>query len=162
MSGPVPGDASFRDGAETPLHLKAMDPDDLPVISALVQDAVLPVTEIRWDRAARRLVLLVNRFRWEDRAAAEARGRGYERVRSLLVIGDVMGVATQGVDRTDRDLVLSILSMAWEPAQDGTGRVVLLLAGDGAIAASTECLDVTLKDVTRPYLAPSGKVPGHP
>lgn len=154
-------DASFRDGAETPLHLKALDADDLPVISTLIQDAVLPVTEIRWDRTARRLALLVNRFRWEDRVAAEARGRGYERVQSLLVVEDVMGVATQGVDRTDRDLVLSILSVTWEAGDDGTGRVVLTLAGDGAIAAQAECLDVTLRDVTRPYLAPSGKAPDH-
>jgi type IV secretory pathway protease TraF len=154
-------DASFRDGAETPLHLKALDADDLPVISTLIQDAVLPVTEIRWDRTARRLALLVNRFRWEDRVAAEARGRGYERVQSLLVVEDVMGVATQAVDRTDRDLVLSILSVTWEAGDDGTGRVVLTLAGDGAIAAQAECLDVTLRDVTRPYLAPSGKAPDH-
>jgi hypothetical protein len=42
---------------------------------------------------------------------------------------------------------------------NGTGRVVLTLAGDGAIAAQAECLDVTLRDVTRPYLAPSGKAP---
>ena len=154
-------DASFRDGAEAPLHLKALEGDDLPVISALVQDAVLPVTEIRFDRAQRRLALLLNRFRWEDRAAAEARGRGYERVRSLLVIEDALRVVTQGVDRTDRDLVLSVLSLAWEPGEDGTGRVVLTLAGDGAIAVKAECLDVTLRDVSRPYLAPSGKVPDH-
>ena len=154
-------DASFRDGAEAPLHLKALEADDLPVISALVQDAVLPVTEIRFDRARRRLALLVNRFRWEDRAAAEARGRGYERVRSLLVIEDALRVVTQGVDRNDRDLVLSILALAWDPGADGTGRVVLTLAGDGAIAVEAECLDVTLRDVSRPYLAPSGKAPDH-
>jgi hypothetical protein len=40
--------------------------------------------------------------------------------------------------------------------------VILTLAGDGAIRLSVEALDVTLKDVTRPYVAPSGKLPGHP
>jgi hypothetical protein len=40
--------------------------------------------------------------------------------------------------------------------------VTLVLAGDGAIRASVECLDVTLKDVTRPYLAPSRHMPKHP
>jgi hypothetical protein len=39
--------------------------------------------------------------------------------------------------------------------------VILTLAGDGAIALEAEALEVTLKDVTRPYLAPSGKVPNH-
>jgi hypothetical protein len=39
---------------------------------------------------------------------------------------------------------------------------VLTLAGDGAIALEVECLDVTLRDVTRPYAAISGKLPMHP
>jgi len=155
-------DARFEDGAETALSLLAQSPEDLPVISALLQDAVLPASEIRWDRTARKLALLVNRFRWEDREAAEREGRPYERVRSLLVIGDVLRVASQGVPRGDADTVLSVLSLDWQPAEDGTGRLVLVLAGDGAIAADVECLDLTLRDVTRPYIAPSRKLPGHP
>lgn len=154
-------DARFEDGNEQPLNLLAQDADDLPVISALVQDAVLPVTEMTWDRKARRFALLLNRFRWEDRTAAEAAKRPVERVRSLLVIEDVLAVKTQGIDRRDRDTVLSLLAVAWEPGPDGTGRLVLTLAGDGAVAVEVEALDVALRDVTRPYRAPSGKVPSH-
>jgi hypothetical protein len=152
-------DARFEDAHDAPLHLKALEPDDLPVISALVQDAVFLITELRWEPQKRRFALLLNRFRWED----PARGRrAPERVRALLVVEDVTRVATQGVDRRAKDLVLSLLALAWEAGEDGTGRLVLTLAGDGALALSAECLDVTLKDVTRPYLAPSGKEPGHP
>ena len=155
-------DARFEDGAEAALALRAETPDDLTVLSALVQDAVLPITEIRWDRRARRLSLLINRFRWEDRAAAERGRRGYERVQSLLSVSDVTGVASQGIDRTDRETVLSILSLAGEPLSGGVGRIVVTLAGDGALAATVECLGVDLRDVTRPYLAPSRRAPGHP
>ena len=154
-------DASFADGVEQALVLKAEAPEDVPVLSALVQDAVLPITEMRWDRKARTLALLINRFRWEDRADAEVAKRPYERVRALLAIGDVRSVASQGIDRSDADMVVSILSLDWEPGEDGAGDLVLTLAGDGAIRASAECLNLTLKDVTRPYVAPSGKVPGH-
>jgi hypothetical protein len=154
-------DASLADGAEQALVLKAEAPEDVPVLSALVQDAVLPITEMRWDRKARTLALLINRFRWEDRADAEVAKRPYERVRALLAIGDVRSVASQGIDRSDADMVVSILSLDWEPGEDGAGDLVLTLAGDGAIRASAECLNLTLKDVTRPYVAPSGKVPGH-
>ena len=133
----------------------------LKVISALVQDAVLPATDMTWQRAQRRFVLLVNRFRWEDRAAAEAAGRPYERVRSLLVIGDVQAVRAQGLDRRDADTVLSLLSLDWQAGEDGTGRVLLTLAGDGAVAVDVEALEVSLQDVTRPYVAPSRKVPDH-
>ena len=155
-------DATFEEGAEKPLSLRAETGEDLAVLSALVQDAVLPITELGYDRRRRELALLINRFRWEDRAAAEARGRAFERVQAVLVVGDAMSVASQGIDRTDRDTVLSILSLDWEPGEDGTGRLLVTLAGDGAIAVTAECLNVVLKDVTRPYAAPSRKAPSHP
>ena len=155
-------DARFEDGGERPLKLLALDAEDLQVISALAQDAVFPITEMKWQAPRRRFALLVNRFRWEDRDTAVARRRPVERVQSVLAISDVEKVQTQGVDRTQNDLVLSLLSISFEPGEDGTGRVVLTLAGDGAIALEVEALDVTLQDVTRPYAATSHHAPEHP
>ena len=155
-------DATFEEGAERPLSLGAETAEDLAVISALVQDAVLPITEIRYDRRRRELALLVNRFRWEDRAAAEARGRAFERVRAVLLLRGVLAVQSQGIDRGAPDTVLSLLALEWEPGEDGTGRITLVLAGEGAVALDVECVDVTLRDVTRPYVAPSRKAPRHP
>jgi hypothetical protein len=154
-------DARFQDGGEGPLHLVAQDAEDLKVISTLVQDAVLPVTELRHDPRRRRFALMLNRFRWEDRSQAEAVGRPYERVRSVLVVEDVLKVQSFGFDRSDKDLVLSLLSVDFADGEDGTGRLTLTLAGDGAVALEVEALEVRLDDVTRPYRAPSGKVPTH-
>lgn len=154
-------DAKFEDGAEKPLSLMAEDADDLQVIATLTQDAVFPVGEIRWHASQRQFALLLNRFRWEDRAQAEQRARGYERVQSVLLFDDVQAVAGQGVSREDPDVVLSLLSISFEPGEDGTGTVTLTLAGDGALRLQVEALNVTLRDVTRPYLAPSGQVPEH-
>ena len=153
------GDARFEDGAEAPLRLRAETVEDLQVISALVQDAVFTAADLRWEPRRRRFAVLLNRFRWEDGAH---RRRTPERVRSLLVLQDVTRVGSQGFDRGDGDLVLSLLSLAWNAGEDGTGRVLLTLSGDGAVRVEAECLDVTLTDVTRPYAAPSGKVPAHP
>jgi len=154
-------DARFEDGDEAPLRLVAQAPDDVPVISALIQDAVFPVTEMRFDRRARCCALLVNRFRWEDRTRAERQGRPFERVQSLLVVNDALSVASSGIDRADPDLVLSLLALDFTPGEDGTGTVTLTLAGDGAVRIGVECLDLALRDVTRPYVAPSGKAPAH-
>ena len=154
-------DARFQDGGEAPLRLVAQDAEDMKIVAALVQDAVLPVTELKYDAKRHRFALMLNRFRWEDRAQAEQVGRAYERVRSVLVVEDVRKVQSFGFDRTEKDLVLSVLSMSFEPGEDGTGRVILTLAGDGAVALDVETLDVRLDDVTRPYRAPSGKVPTH-
>ncbi len=155
-------DATFEDGGERPLRLIARDGDDLQVISALTQDAVFPITEMSWQPRRRRFALLLNRFRWEDRAKAKARARPAERVQSVLSFSDVEKVQSQGIEKGEKDIVLSLLSLSFEPGDDGTGRVLLTLAGDGAIALEVEALDVTLQDVTRPYLAPSRHTPAHP
>lgn len=154
-------DATFEEGAERPLNLGAMDGDDLQVISTLAQDSVFPITEMTWRAGERRFAILLNRFRWEDRSAAERRKRAVERVQALLVVDNVLRVASQGVDRSDKEVILSLLSVTFEPGEDGAGQVLLTLAGDGAIRLEVEALEVSLKDVTRPYRAVSGAVPDH-
>ncbi|KGM86338.1 hypothetical protein rosmuc_03749 [Roseovarius mucosus DSM 17069] len=151
-------DAKFEDGREAPLNLGAMEEEDLRVISSLAQDAVFPITEMTWQPAKRRFGLLLNRFRWEDQGRER---HGPERVQSLLVVDNVLRVASQGIDRSDKDTILSILAITFEPGTEGAGHVLLTLAGDGALRLEVEALEVTLKDVTRPYRAPSGKVPHH-
>lgn len=151
-------DARFEEGREAPLNLGAFDPDDLQVLSSLAQDAVFPASEMAWRPRERRFALLLNRFRWED---AGRDRHGPERVQSLLVVDNVLRVASQGIPRGDHDTVLSLLSVTFAPGEDGTGHVLLTLAGDGAIRLDVEALEVALKDVTRPYRAPSGRAPRH-
>ena len=151
-------DAKFEDGGERPLNLGAQDGDDLKVISALAQDAVFPITEMRYDAKAQRFALLLNRFRWED--AGKDRHKP-ERVQSLLSFDMVQGVASQGVDRGEPDMVLSLLSVTWEPRDEVSGDIILTLAGDGAVKLTCEALEASLKDVTRPYVAPSKQAPSH-
>ena len=154
-------DARFEEGGERPLRLKAQDADDLSVISALVQDSVFTRADARWLRAERRFAILLNRFRWEDLPLAERTGRSFERVRTILSIEDTLRVQASGLEEADDDTVLSILSLTWEPGADTAGTVELVLAGDGAIRLQVEALEVILRDVTRPYRAPSGNVPRH-
>jgi len=149
-------DARFEDALPGALRLQAMDGDDLKVVSSLVQDAVFPATEMTWQAAKRRFAVLLNRFRWEDAKAGRA-----ERVQALLVADGVLKVSSTGISPKDKDVVLSLLAVDFVPGEDGTGVLNLTLAGDGVIALTVECLDVTLKDVTRPYQAVSRKAPSH-
>lgn len=154
-------DARFEDGGEEPLRILAVDAEGLQVVSSLIQDSVFPVAEMTWRTRQREFAILLNRFRWEDKDRADARGRDYERVQTVLLVRDVTKVASQGIDRSDSEVVLSLLSLEWQDGDDGAGRLVLTLAGDGAIAVDAGCLDVSLSDVTRPYGAVSGKAPSH-
>lgn len=155
-------DARFTDADPSPLVLRAEDAQDLTVISTLVQDSVLAVTDISYEVRPRRFALLLNRFRWEDAELARRDARVYERVRSVLLISDVLRVQSDGIQRDDKDLVLELLALSWQPAKDGAGRLLLEFAGDGTLALDVECLNVDLRDVTRPYAALSGKMPQHP
>lgn len=156
------GDARFEDaGAGRPMRLRAESEEDLAVLSTLVQDAVTESGAAAWLPKRHRFTLLLNRFRWEDAEAARTQRRPFERVRSLLTIEGALRVRAQGVDPKARDTVLAVLALGFVAGEDGAGTLHVILAGDGAFAIDVEALDVTLTDVTRPYLARAGKAPAH-
>jgi hypothetical protein len=154
-------DAGFNDALDRPLNLGAQDAEDLQVISSLTQDAVLTVDDLKWSRAERQLVFLLKRFRWEDVELAKQQGRDPERVQSLLMIQNATGLASQGIDRKQADIVLSLMSLEFSGAVEGVGDLILTFSGDGALKVQVDGLDVALRDVTRPYVAPSKQVPNH-
>ena len=154
-------DAGFNDALDRPLNLGAQDTEDLQVISSLTQDAVLTVDDLKWNRAERQVVTLLKRFRWDEVELAKQQGRDPERVQSLLVIQNATGLASQGIDRKQLDIVLSLMSLEFSGAEDGVGDLILTFSGDGALKVQIDGLDVALRDVTRPYVAPSKQVPNH-
>ena len=153
-------DGRFEDGQDAPLRLIAQDAEGLGIFSALLQDAVFPITAMTYAKG-RRFALMLNRFRWEDRTAAEAQGRAYERVRSLLVFENVLSVRTSGIDRGQTETILSLLQISFTPGAEGAGLVELILAGDGALHLAVEAVEAQLNDVTQPYAAPSRHMPQH-
>lgn len=152
-------DARFEDAHSGPLNLGALDAEDLGVLASLTQDAVFPASEMKWDRAAGRFAILLNRFRWEEGAT---RAIGPERVQSVLAFENVTAVATNGVDQRDKEMILSLLTLEFAGTDAPSGHILLTLAGDGAIRLSVEAVEATLKDVTKPYVAPSRHTPTHP
>lgn len=154
-------DAKFEDGDEKPLRLRAETADDVAVVSALLQDAVLEIADISWMPQRRRFVILCNRFRWEDKNAAESQDRPFQRVRALLQVDSALKVQSNGVDPAEKDTVVSVLSLGFEPGEDASGTLLITCAGYGEIALEVECIDVSLTDVSKPYEAISGKAPHH-
>ena len=60
MSGPV------HNGEDGRLRLQAAGQDDLEVLSALLQDAIIPGEDMFHDQGGRRFVMVVNRFCWDQ------------------------------------------------------------------------------------------------
>lgn len=152
-------DASFKDGDEKPLRLIAADGDDVSVLSALIQDAVGKVGNVRWSPRRRRFSLLLYRFRWEDAGRAAKQRRNAERVAAALTIDDVTAVRRAGVDPADKEAVLSVLSLAFTPGEEGSGTLRLTCSGGAMMEFDVEAVNVELVDLTRPWAA--GGTPQH-
>ena len=137
------------------LRLRAEDDEDLTVISACLQDAVVAVGDIAYLPAENRLALVVNRYCWE--CAPEA-GPGSQRVLAGLCLENVRGVRTQGIDRAKRGHLLELLSIRTVPGEAGAAAdgcvVELLFAGDRALRVSTGRLALRFEDLEEPYPTP--------
>jgi len=155
-------DARFEDAplSDKPLRLKAESADDLAVISSLLQDAVGTAGDIVWMPKKRRLVLLVNRFRWENGAGLGG-AAAPERVRSAVTVESVVKVRARGLNPKHKAAVYELLAILFEPTEGCGGRLTLNLAGAGEVAVEVECLDVAMADLSRPWPAPSRRAPRH-
>ena len=96
---------------DNPLRLRAEDADDLAVISAVVQDALISVKDLTYDRAAKRFTLVVNRFRWEARQDGADGGLAYERRLCAVTFDAVENAAYRGFRRRDDERILSLLAI---------------------------------------------------
>lgn len=136
------------------LRLVALDADDLAIVSAHSQDAVLKVADLRWMPAENRFVLAMNRFVWEAVEQGAWRRRDYQRRRSALYFARVENVRSAGIDRESGEAVLELLAVRFEPRQDPAGDIVLDFAGGGTIRLSVECLEVQLTDLGPAWSTP--------
>ena len=128
-----------------PLRLLAQDVDDLAVISAAVQDAVLRIGDIAFEPASRRLTLALNRYRWEA-------GSG-ERVRAGLQVAGVLNVQARKVKRGAPDAILELLAVSFEPAAPPGGAITFSFAGGADLRVTVECIDAVIADVSKPWSA---------
>ena len=141
-----------------PLRLFTEDAEDLKIIAAAVQDAVVKAGNLKYEQKKRRFGLELNRYRWET--APKRKGEPGERVRSLLAFDGVMGVKTRAITKADPELILSLLSVEFTPdGEPPGGKVTLLFAGDGEIVLTVEALDGSLVDSD--YVWPTRHVPSH-
>ena len=131
----------------TALKLLAEDAEDLEVLAAALQDAVLKIGDITWEAQTRRLTLALNRYRWGAREP--------ERVRSAVQVGSVLGVQARRLRRNAREAVVELLTLTFEPGEAPGGRLVFRFAGDGDLAVEVECLDLVLADLSEPWPAKS-------
>lgn len=124
-----------------PLRLLALDEDDLAVLSANLQDALIPVSDIAYLPREKRFVLAGRRFDWAKAAAG-----GCERCATGLHFERVLGVARAGFAQGEAR-TLNLLAIAFAPSAAPAGHVVLTFAGGAAIRLEVECLEARMADL---------------
>lgn len=134
------------------LKLIALDTEDLNVISAHLQDAVLRVGDMVFLPSERRFAVILNRFDWETAASKMKPGvkSGLERRRAGLRFERVLAAKVQGIDLRDKSAALALLAIIFEPSTEPgsvAGNVTLTFSGGAAIRLAVECVEAELKDL---------------
>ena len=143
------------------LKLIAFDADDLAVMSAHLQDAVLKVGDIAYLPRERRFAAIGNRFDWADAIkGGNSEPQEYTRRRAALRFERVLGAQLQGIDLARKDAVVSLLAVSFEPGEAPEGSVTLHFADGGAIRLQVECIEAELKDLGPVWRVAS--MPKHP
>ncbi len=126
------------------LKLAAIDEEDLAVISAHVQDAVLKVGDMVYLPAENRFAIAMNRFNWEGTGG---RRNEFERRRAALVFDRVRAVRTSRIDRDRPEAVLELLAVRFSPTDAPDGQVELTFADGGGVQLDVECIETRLTDL---------------
>jgi len=133
----------------TDLKLIALDSEDLEVVSAHVQDAVIRVADMGYARGDKRFALLMNRFDWTH---DKPRAKGL-RKRAALHFDGVTHAAYAGFDPAAPEGVLELLAIHFEPQDAPSGIVELRFAGGGTVRLAVDYLEARLADLGAAWAA---------
>ena len=127
------------------LKLIALDEEDLKIVSAHVQDAVMKVGDLDFIAATKQFVMPMYRFAWEKEATE--RKPQPERRNSVLHFDRVLSARLSGISRDKPDDVLSLLAVTFAATDLPAGTVDFVFSGGGTIRLEVECVEARLVDL---------------
>ena len=86
------------------MYLLAKDPEDLAVISACLQDALVIFSDMSYIPKEHRFAAVCSRFRWEQLDQ-------HERVRCGIHFDGILSTQVRGIDQKDQQRVLELLTI---------------------------------------------------
>lgn len=138
-----------------PLRLLAHDEEDLSILAAHLQDALLPLVSMVFEPKNATFTMLANRFCWEHPPIDHEEGPMYHRVHSGICFKNVDKVHHRGFERTGKTRVLNLLTLQAQK----NGAIHLVCSGDSEIRIETKKLHCHLGDLHHPW--PTRKKPTH-
>ena len=129
------------------LKLVALDEEDLQVLSAHLQDAVLKISDLQYLANEKRFILTANRFVWEESKPRFLRKPQYQRRRTALHFNRVITARATGIDRQKPDDVLSLLAVRFTAGETPAGTIELTFSANAAIRLEVECIEAQMTDL---------------
>ena len=134
---------------DTRVRLRAASVSDVEVISALLQDAIVPGEDMTFDRAGRRFVMVANRFCWDrpplEGVTSESGAPVFERRLCGVRIEGVNGVESAGMPATRRGALLNLLAITVADAADA--RVEILFSDGVSLRLAVDGISILAEDL---------------
>ena len=126
------------------LKLIARTEEDLRVVSAHLQDAIVNVNDIANLKKNKILLLQLNRFMWED--VEKGVFRKNKRIRTILKFENVIKVYSKNIYQDKKDKFLDFLTIETNKMTDNNYEMKILFAGGSIVKIISEIIEVTLDD----------------
>jgi Protein of unknown function (DUF2948) len=126
------------------LKLVVLDEEDLEVVSAHLQDALVKVSDVFWRPRERRMVLALSRFDWEG---AQSGNPEYHRLHTALRFERVLSCKCRDVNPAGQDATLNLLAVEFSESDAPAGVVTLTFSGGAELRLEVECLEAELADL---------------
>jgi len=130
------------------LKLIAQSEEDLKVISAHLQDAIVSSKDIANLKKNRIFLIQLNRFMWED--IEKGVFRKNKRIRTVLKFDEIINVSSKNILRNS-DRFLDFLAIESRIMNDKRYEIKLIFSGDSIIKIKSEVIEVTLDDQGSPW-----------
>ena len=122
------------------LKLIARTEEDLRVVSAHLQDAIVNITDIA--NLKNKIVLMqLSRFMWED--VEKGVFRKNKRIRTILKFENVMNIYSKNIIQSKKDKFLDFLTIETNKMPDNNYEMKIVFAGDSIIRIISEVIEVT-------------------
>ena len=131
------------------LKLLATSDEDLRVIAAHLQDAIVSVQDFANLKKNRIFLIQLNRFMWED--VEKGVFRKNKRIRTVLKFDNVIDVLSKNINIENNKHFLDFLTIESNVLPDKNYEIKLIFSGDSVIKVTVEVIDVTLDDQGTPW-----------
>lgn len=150
---------SQNNSPESGLRLLARGSDDLEVLSALLQDAIIPGEDMTFDKAHGRFVMVANRFCWDmppvSGVTTEAGDPVYQRKLAGVQVHTVTRVLQSGMPSDRKSALFNLLAVTLDDVTDSGDliesdkglQLSLVFSGGASLRLFVDEISVLIEDL---------------